>query len=282
MTLNTSGIQYICENFGNTSFCCINTGLSWYYTVSGSNYNETGGTAQIVSRLASGLVDSLTMTNPARGTFTKAQLDAANGATVTLQDAQTITQHDESSEDQWCYIPCSSHTDQNTCENIYGCYWWNGGCYDSAPSCTQINNQSDCTRYGCYWFNGSCHASPPTCSEINTQSECASFGCYWYNGSCHASAPTCPILNNQPECVSYGCFWYRNECHTSDQPELCYWIDANWPLSISSVFAIVDSYLFSSPPSGWSFIPTIQNVFGVIDYYLGFNGDAQTGCGIMS
>ena len=78
--------------------------MDWYYTIDGANYPETGGTAQIVSRLASGLVDSVTMTNPARGTFTKSQLDAANGGVVTLQDAQSITLHDEPTEDQWCLV----------------------------------------------------------------------------------------------------------------------------------------------------------------------------------
>ena len=64
-------------------------------------------------------------------------------------------------------------------------------------------------------------------------------------------------------------------------PELCYWIDAQGGptgLDITDVFTIIDSYLFETPPIGYTFIPTLQNVFGVIDYYLGFNGDANTGC----
>jgi len=83
--------------------CCVRTGLAWYYTLGGTDYPETGGTAQIVARLASGLIDSLTMTNPARGTFIQAELNEANGGPVTLEDAQLVAQHDDTSADQWCY-----------------------------------------------------------------------------------------------------------------------------------------------------------------------------------
>ena len=64
-------------------------------------------------------------------------------------------------------------------------------------------------------------------------------------------------------------------------PELCAWItDKGGPatLLITAIFEMVDSYLFSAPLTGYSFIPTLQDVFGVIDYYLGFNGDPSTGC----
>ena len=279
MTLSLLGIQYICKNFGDVSFCCVRTGLSWYYTLAGTNYQETGGTAQIVSRLASGLIDSLTMTSPARGAFTKAELDAANAGPVTLQDAKEITDHDEQTEVQWCFIPCSAHIDQATCET-YGCYWWNGACHDAAPSCEELNNQGECLQFGCYWYNDACH-STVACENILTQTECEGHGCYWYNGSCHTNLPTCPGLNNQDDCLRYDCFWFRGLCHSVDQPELCYWIDDQGgpgALTISNIFIIIDAYLYNTPPSGYTFIPTLQNVFGVIDYYLGFNGDAKTGC----
>ena len=122
--LTQNGINYICQNFGDTNSCCVDHGLSWYYTIGGTNTNETGATAQIVGRLALGLLDSLTMTNPARGTFTKAELDAANGEAVTITDAQGITNHDNPNEDQWCYgaVPCSSYADQGSCIAA-GCYW---------------------------------------------------------------------------------------------------------------------------------------------------------------
>ena len=279
MTLSLLGIQYICENFGDTSLCCVNTGLSWYYTVGGTDYPETGGTAQIVSRLASGLIDSLTMTNPPRGTFTQAQLNAANESPVTLLDAKEITYHDEPTEDQWCFISCSEHMDQATCET-YGCSWWNGACHDAAPSCEELNNQPECEAFGCYWYNEACH-STVVCESILTQTECEGHGCYWYNGSCHTGSPSCAELNNEPDCSRYGCYWFRGACHSMDQPDLCYWIDAQGgpgALTVANVFTLIDAYLYNTPPSGYTFIPTLTNVFGVIDYYLGFDGDAKTGC----
>ena len=273
------GKQYICLNFGDANFCCINTGLSWYYSLGGSNYNESGGTAQIVSRLASGLIDSLTMTNPARGTFTQAELNNVNGQAVTLQDAQIITQHDTPAEDQWCFVPCTAHTDQATCE-YYGCYWYNGGCHDTQPSCDMLNNPSDCSVYGCYWWNQSCHSNMPTGEEINNQTDCSTYGYYWYNGGCHTNLPICEELLAEAECFAYGCYWYRNACHGVDQPELCYWLDQSGApnIAITDVFTLIDSYIFTTPPAGWSFIPNIENVMGVIDYYLGFDGDLKTGC----
>ena len=65
------------------------------------------------------------------------------------------------------------------------------------------------------------------------------------------------------------------------QADLCSWIEAKGGpsgLTIADVFTIIDSYLYNTPPSGYIFVPTLQNVFGVIDYYLGFDGDAATGC----
>lgn len=103
MSLTQAGINYICQNFGDINQCCVKTGLSWTYTSDGNDYPETGGTAQIVARLASGLIEHLTMTNPARDVYTKAELDAANGGSVTLEDAKTIANHDEPVEGQWCY-----------------------------------------------------------------------------------------------------------------------------------------------------------------------------------
>jgi len=70
--------------------------------------------------------------------------------------------------------------------------------------------------------------------------------------------------------------------HIEEELEICQWIidhGGHTNLTIQDVFEILDSYIFQQPPSGYSFIPTVQNVFGIIDYYLGFNGDAGTGCG---
>ena len=63
MTLSQSGLDYICQNFGLQS-CCVESGISWNYMAGGQDHPENGGTAQIVARLASGLLDSLIITNP--------------------------------------------------------------------------------------------------------------------------------------------------------------------------------------------------------------------------
>ncbi len=62
---------------------------------------------------------------------------------------------------------------------------------------------------------------------------------------------------------------------------LCYYIDAHGGpagLTITDIFKVIDAYLFQVSPSGYAFVPTIGEVFGVIDYFLGFNGNAATGC----
>jgi len=203
---------------------------------------------------------------------------------------------------------CSILNNSSDCKR-YGCHWWNGSCHSSAPTCAQLNNESDCKNYGCFWYNDSCHSTALICEDFLTQTECEEQGCHWYNGSCHSSLPSCDILGNQPDCERYGCYWwdgvcrddapyceqlenetdclahscywYGDECHPTDQPGICYWIDDQGgpgALTIEDVFVIIDSYLFEIPPVGYGFIPTIQNVFGIIDYYMGFDGDPLTGC----
>jgi len=63
--------------------------------------------------------------------------------------------------------------------------------------------------------------------------------------------------------------------------DLCAWLEdhgAPSNIAITDVFVIINSYLFEIPPEGYTFVPTLQNVFGVIDYYFGFDGDSLTGC----
>jgi len=95
--LSEEGKNYICINFGSNN-CCVASGLSWTYHAGTESQYEEGGTAQIVARLASGLIDYIEV----RGqSYTQAQLDSVNGSSVTLEDAQTIAQHDEGTS-QWC------------------------------------------------------------------------------------------------------------------------------------------------------------------------------------
>jgi len=63
--------------------------------------------------------------------------------------------------------------------------------------------------------------------------------------------------------------------------DICWWLadhGAPFDIMVTDIFALADSYLSQIPPSGYIFIPTIQNVFGAADYWLGFDGDAGTGC----
>jgi len=242
--LTQNGINYICQNFGDTDLCCVASGLSWYYTYQNIDYHETGATAQIVSRFTLGIIESLTMTNPARGTFTQAMLNAANGSPVTLQDAKEITYHDEPSEDQWCYTEgppppeCSDFTDEASCIAI-GCYWWSDGtCHDHPeeqppPPCSGYTNQNACLAAGCYWWpDQTCHDTPyqppPNCEDYTTQSSCLAAGCYWYNNSCHSLPPTpppnCADYTNQYACITAGCYWYDNRCHSYPQEEEIDWL----------------------------------------------------------
>jgi len=75
--------------------------------------------------------------------------------------------------------------------------------------------------------------------------------------------------------------WIQDAVITQILPEICDWIDGQGgpgALTIEDIFVIMDSYLSEIPPEGYIFVPTLQNVFGVIDYYFGFNGDPLTGC----
>ena len=105
--MSKNGIDYICQNFGDSNLCAVSSGIQWEWEdIDGNTGTETGGTASVVSRLIfPQLIVSITITSPARGVFTYSQLRTANGGTVSLIDAKAITHHDESVEDQWCYSP---------------------------------------------------------------------------------------------------------------------------------------------------------------------------------
>ena len=91
--LTTSGKDYIATNFGISS-CYAASGLSWSYkSTGGDTVSETGGTAQIVSRLVmTALVQSVTINGR---TYTYSDLKAGNGGQdVTLTDARWIADND--------------------------------------------------------------------------------------------------------------------------------------------------------------------------------------------
>jgi len=150
--------------------------------------------------------------------------------------------------------------------DIDGCKW----------ICTDGNwvKQEPCPHPDCY----------TTCEEILTQPECEDAGCLWWNQSCHSDNPTtCDELNNQTDCERWGCYWWGGSCHSEQQLDLCQWIvdhGGAHGLNITEVFVIIDSYILQTSPQGYDFIPTIVQTFGVVDYFLGFNGDASTGCSL--
>jgi len=103
MTLTENGKNYIATTFG-TNKCYVGSGLSWSYLgTDNQSYNETGGTAQIVSRLIlTSLVQSVTYNGQ---NYTYAALKSANNNTdLIVSDAQWIAQNDgtPSGEAQYC------------------------------------------------------------------------------------------------------------------------------------------------------------------------------------
>lgn len=144
MTWTQNGVDYVCQKYGDINECVVSNGLVFSYTdIQDQTYTGvTGGTADIVGFISFGLVKSITMTNPSRPTITDPQtkLNNANGGVVNPTDAQELTNHDERSADQWCYIvppPCSSYT-----------------------------NQVDCEANNCYWYDDACHSTPQKKEEI--------------------------------------------------------------------------------------------------------------------
>ena len=79
-SITTAGKDYIATNFG-VGNCFATSGLSWTAVgTDGSTASESGGTASIVGRLVNTAVyREIRITAPHTGTFTYAQLKAANG-----------------------------------------------------------------------------------------------------------------------------------------------------------------------------------------------------------
>jgi len=93
----------------------------------------------------------------------------------------------------------------------------------------------------------------------------------------------CGDYTDEVTCTSNGCYWYDGACHSTPENEICIWVTHRGGatgLAITSVFEFIDCYLFQMPPIDYSFIPTIMQTMGIIDYYLGFitSGNTNTGC----
>jgi len=209
-------------------------------------------------------------------------------------------------------LVCENVPTQTECEG-YDCFWYNGACH-STIVCGVINNQAECEAHDCYWYDGSCHSSPPLPTAIiDTPHEgdtvtspvhfeghgepVQNFNYLWWKIDgvaiwVHQDMPSSSFDYDLSPGHHDIEFWVVDRdmvvsehvfigIEVTALPEICSWIDAQGgptALSIVDIFVVIDSYLYETPPSGYTFIPTLQNVFGVIDYYLGFDGDAATGC----
>lgn len=71
--------------------------------------------------------------------------------------------------------------------------------------------------------------------------------------------------------------------YTLTPSEICNWVTAKGgatTLTITDIMELINSYLTSTPPVGYSFIPTVKEIFGAVDYWFGFiiSGNQKTGC----
>jgi PKD repeat protein len=108
--LTQKGINYICEQYGDASHCIVSEGLIFNFTEdTNQTYTELpGGTTDILGFIMMGVVESVTMTSPRRSTIDNPLeefLEANAGFLLDSSDVVFLLQHDESSGDQWCYIP---------------------------------------------------------------------------------------------------------------------------------------------------------------------------------
>ncbi len=108
--LTQNGINYICQQYGDASYCIVSEGLIFNFTDDTSQtYSELpGGTTDILSFIMMGAVQSITMVVPKRQTILnplQAFLAANEGLILDSYDVAFLLQHDETSDDQWCYTP---------------------------------------------------------------------------------------------------------------------------------------------------------------------------------
>ena len=108
MSWYQNGINYVCQQFGDSAECVVSTGLYfdfkddqglWYYN------QGPYDTSTIVDSMIYGIITSIKMTTPSRPQIDDplGKINAANGFPITHQEAQSLIQHDETSGDQWCY-----------------------------------------------------------------------------------------------------------------------------------------------------------------------------------
>lgn len=106
--LTQSGIDYICEHYGDANHCIVSQGLFFTFIDDKNQvYTELpGGTTDVLGFIMIGIVQSIQMTTPSRPTIInplQAFLDANAGLALDANDVAFLMQHDENSADQWCY-----------------------------------------------------------------------------------------------------------------------------------------------------------------------------------
>ena len=82
--------------------------------------------------------------------------------------------------------------------------------------------------------------------------------------------------------IDTAVIWTLTLGHLEEELEICQWIIEHGGydnISVPSIFELVDAFILQTPPiGGYTFIPTVQQIFGVVDYFLEGNGDSGTGC----
>jgi chitodextrinase len=105
--LTPSGIQYICEQYGDLNHCIVSEGLVFTFVDDKDQVYEDlpGGTGDILGFIMIGIVQSLQLSVPSRRTIInplQAFLDTNAGLILDANDVAFLMQHDENSTDQWC------------------------------------------------------------------------------------------------------------------------------------------------------------------------------------
>lgn len=271
MTLTSNGKKYIADKFGSgTPKCYVPSGLSWTYLGTDNViYSESGGTSQIVSRLVMpALVKSVTFNGV---TYTNADLVAGNdGTAVSLDDAKWVAANDGEpvGEAQYC-ISTVSITFPSP-PGLTGMYLRipSEGIHELLPATITLECGADYE----------CTAEFPNLATkyevglhfiIRINPDC-SVVCLNVDGHIEWCGKT-----DAPSIVVVGT---TITCHIEQR--LCAWLVNEVGTSITApcIFKLVDGFIGTVPIEGLT--PSIDDIMGTVDYYLGFldSGDAKTGC----
>lgn len=112
----------------------------------------------------------------------------------------------------------SSQALKEKCEDIQGCMFYSGNCYDAPTTCAEVDElfgssrpaawESACESItGCYIDGNKCSETPRTCDEVNSlgyrpnklsaMCDLATEGCYFYQGMCKPLPETCSQVNTE-------------------------------------------------------------------------------------